>query len=217
MKFQTLAVTAALSAALAFPAAASTLVNAGFETGDLAGWTASGGTVEVITDADDFWQVAPLGQHYVATEGVEFARLTASDSLDYTTLSQSFTLFAASLVSFDTAFLAFDSLPYDDDGYVRIFNQDTNDIVFQSSVTAVGDFGHTDWQTFSRSLGAGTYTLEAGVRNGLDVGFDSQLLLDNVAVTADGAAVPEPATWALMVLGFGGAGALLRRRREHFA
>jgi hypothetical protein len=27
-------------------------------------------------------------------------------------------------------------------------------------------------------------------------------------------AVPEPAQWALMVVGFGGAGALLRRRRR---
>jgi hypothetical protein len=31
--------------------------------------------------------------------------------------------------------------------------------------------------------------------------------------TFDPAAVPEPATWALMIMGFGGAGALLRRRR----
>ena len=32
------------------------------------------------------------------------------------------------------------------------------------------------------------------------------------------AGVPEPATWALMILGFGGVGALLRRRRrEAFA
>lgn len=31
------------------------------------------------------------------------------------------------------------------------------------------------------------------------------------------AAVPEATTWALMILGFGGAGAMLRRRRERFA
>lgn len=33
--------------------------------------------------------------------------------------------------------------------------------------------------------------------------------IDNVSVTG----VPEPATWALMIAGFGGAGAMLRRRR----
>jgi hypothetical protein len=30
-------------------------------------------------------------------------------------------------------------------------------------------------------------------------------------------AIPEPGTWALMILGFGGAGAMLRRRRAAFA
>lgn len=34
--------------------------------------------------------------------------------------------------------------------------------------------------------------------------------IDNLAVRA----VPEPATWALMILGFGGIGALMRRRRR---
>jgi hypothetical protein len=37
--------------------------------------------------------------------------------------------------------------------------------------------------------------------------------LSNIAV----AAVPEPGSWALMIAGFGGAGAMLRRRRAAFA
>lgn len=40
--------------------------------------------------------------------------------------------------------------------------------------------------------------------------------LDNVRV-AETAAVPEPSMWALMILGFAGAGAMLRRRRPAFA
>lgn len=36
--------------------------------------------------------------------------------------------------------------------------------------------------------------------------------IDNVAVM-----VPEPGTWALMIMGFGGAGAMIRRRREAVA
>jgi hypothetical protein len=35
--------------------------------------------------------------------------------------------------------------------------------------------------------------------------------IDNVAARA----VPEPASWALMILGIGGVGALMRRQREH--
>ena len=34
-----------------------------------------------------------------------------------------------------------------------------------------------------------------------------------ITSVAPGAAVPEPATWAMMIVGFGAAGALLRRRR----
>jgi hypothetical protein len=39
--------------------------------------------------------------------------------------------------------------------------------------------------------------------------------LDNVAMSARSvSAVPEPATWAMMIVGFGAAGAAIRRRRE---
>jgi hypothetical protein len=37
--------------------------------------------------------------------------------------------------------------------------------------------------------------------------------LDNLVVAASAVSVPEPAGWALMILGFGGVGAALRRRR----
>lgn len=43
-----------------------------------------------------------------------------------------------------------------------------------------------------------------GAASGNDFG------IDNITVTA----VPEPGTWALMILGFGSAGAMLRRRRS---
>ena len=44
----------------------------------------------------------------------------------------------------------------------------------------------------------------------------AKLQLDNINVTALNApgAVPEPATWAMMMLGFGAMGASLRRRRD---
>ena len=41
--------------------------------------------------------------------------------------------------------------------------------------------------------------------------FDASPIIDNITVST--AAVPEPGTWALMIVGFGGAGAMLRRRR----
>ncbi len=39
-------------------------------------------------------------------------------------------------------------------------------------------------------------------------------LLDGVTFTPDVAAVPEPATWAMLLVGFGGVGVLSRRRRS---
>ena len=208
----------ALAAALSLPVQAATLTNAGFETSDLSGWDFTSGYVSVETDADDAIVSPPFGEHFTATEGDYFARLTAGETPGvYTTLFQSFTLSAASRLSFDAAFLAFDYLPYDDDGYVRIFNMATSQVVFASSVSAVGDLGHTSWAHFtSADLASGDYVLEAGVRNidDPDASYSSQLLLDNVSIAAvPTTAVPEPATWALMIGGFGAAGAMLRRRR----
>lgn len=209
----------ALAAALVLPAQAAAVLNAGFETGDLASWAATPGFVEVVTEADDAVVTPPFGEHFTATEGDYFARLTAGDTSGvYTTLSQAFTLGAASYLSFDAAFLAFDYAPYDDDGYVRIFSMAGSQVVFASSVGAVGDLGHTSWAHFTSGLlGAGDYVLEAGVRNvdDPDPSYSSQLLFDNVAVAAAPVTgVPEPAGWTLLLAGFGLAGAALRRRRS---
>ncbi|MEW5685191.1 MAG: PEPxxWA-CTERM sorting domain-containing protein [Pseudomonadota bacterium] len=45
------------------------------------------------------------------------------------------------------------------------------------------------------------------------VGVPPFALLDNVSLRSATAAVPEPATWALMITGFGLAGGVMRRRR----
>ncbi len=45
-----------------------------------------------------------------------------------------------------------------------------------------------------------------------DPGSFDWVFVDNVS-TGNGAVVPEPGTWALMILGFGAVGATLRRRR----
>ena len=53
---------------------------------------------------------------------------------------------------------------------------------------------------------SGTYSLSFA-----NAGGDNQgALLDNVSISA----VPEPASWAMMLLGFGGLGATLRNRRR---
>lgn len=216
MKLSQLAIAVALGAGIAAPASAAVFANAGFETGDITGWTAGGsGAVDVVGSATDLLPTTA----FAPTEGQFMALLTAGPNDDYTTLSQAFTLTSASVVSLDALFVAFDETSdgegFDDDAYVRIFDSLTNTTLFQADVNLVGDYGNTGWTHLTQSLAAGTYTLEAGVRNVGDTpdtyapGFDSKLLVDNLAV-----AIPEPATWGLMILGFASLGGALRARRS---
>ena len=53
--------------------------------------------------------------------------------------------------------------------------------------------------------------------DGYAAGAEARYLADMQGafeVQGDATAVPEPATWALMIIGFGGAGAMLRSRRR---
>jgi hypothetical protein len=60
--------------------------------------------------------------------------------------------------------------------------------------------------------------LKPGDTFDIQVAFKKAITAGNFSFTAtwggDAAAVPEPASWALMILGIGGAGACLRRRRR---
>lgn len=220
-KFNLLGVAAAV--AVAAPTHAAVLVNSSFETGDLTGWDVTAGGVAVVTSSDDAAYPGPQGAQFTATDGGQFAELTAGDTDVYVTLSQAFSLSAASRVSFSAAFLRFDdpsdngdgSFSFNDDAYVRIYSATTNEVVFATDALTVFPAFSTPWTLFTSSkLAAGDYVFEAGVRNADEGGpdYSSKLLVDGVT-----AAVPEPSTWAMMLLGFGGLGALLRRRRSVLA
>jgi hypothetical protein len=67
--------------------------------------------------------------------------------------------------------------------------------------------------TFNRA-GATTATLSLINANTVAAGND--FAVDDIFLgTESTVTVPEPATWAMMLLGFGGIGVALRRRREH--
>ena len=84
-----------------------------------------------------------------------------------------------------------------------------------SSLTTVG-FSGTDGQLFDELRVQSVFG-----KKFQNHGYD-QLILDNISVNAVGpigSAVPEPATWAMMIIGFGAVGSMVRtsRRRQAYA
>ena len=96
--------------------------------------------------------------------------------------------------------------------YVRV-NTDTNpfaDTLVDMSTAPFLSFAHT-----GSSLNLLFRAAGAGWQGGSDEGYG----IDNVVLTYDGivappGGVPEPASWALMIAGFGLSGSALRRRRQ---
>ncbi|MBS0333146.1 MAG: PEP-CTERM sorting domain-containing protein [Proteobacteria bacterium] len=75
----------------------------------------------------------------------------------------------------------------------------------------VGDFTWGNGGDLTITLNGGTFdTGLAGLHGGVNKGLDVQAKFDWLS---DPVGVPEPATWALMIGGFGLAGVALRRRR----
>ena len=78
--------------------------------------------------------------------------------------------------------------------------------------------GNTGWIQSTYSIAAaGTYQVVYGVTNWGDANYDSGLAFDALKVNGalvPVAGVPEPAAWALMLLGFGLMGSAMRRRRQ---
>ena len=114
------------------------------------------------------------------------------------TFAGAFNLNTASTVQF--------SLGSDDDSFIyvdgQLFGQNpgihaTSNVVFTTPTLAAG---------------AHTLNIFYADRQHVDATFSLNLLSSGVTITPPG--VPEPATWAMMVLGFGAIGAMLRGQRR---
>lgn len=213
-----------LASAPAF-AAGPPLMNGGFES-NLDDWTADDALVAVtnvffhrdgsgnVDRGDDGVAILPP---YSAQEGFFFAVMSGDlqfedPDTNVVKLTQTFSTTGGRLTGF-AAFLSGDYAPYLDFGYLKISGVGLSQTLFASDVGLVGDYGQTGWQTFGVNLLAGDYTIEAGIANVGDDLQSSFLLLDGFAIGA----IPEPATWAMMLAGFFGVGATLRRRRAVLA
>jgi len=188
----------ALAAMSAAPAIAG---NGDFETQDLTDWTVN----------TPFSGSVSLYNGYTAVSGGYFAHVDAGLGMDVeSTLSQTFSLGAGAKLSGYAGFKASDYLPFNDSAHLAINGIDQ----LSWDVASVGDFGSSGWTHFSFTAPtAGNYTLLLGVANHVDNGLSSFAVLDAVTTTP----APEPASWAMMLGGFGMIGGALRARSRKFS
>jgi hypothetical protein len=185
-----------IASVFAAPASAAELIiNGGFEDAFASGWSHSySATLDVIGGS-------------TAHSGSLGARYTASDAVDGDVLVQAFSTVVGQtyVYSYWLAAATTDSAA-------------PSEFMVMIGSQIVADLFNT-W-TFEYTRFTGSYLADSDVSAISFFGFNSLGVysLDDVSVkprveTDTGGGVPEPASWALMVLGFGGLGAVLRRRR----
>ncbi|HEX7946761.1 MAG TPA: PEPxxWA-CTERM sorting domain-containing protein [Phenylobacterium sp.] len=163
----------------------------------LTGWVSHGAGNYYESDGQDGITAAD-GSHWVG-----FGHNGATGS----TLSQTFATFVG---AFYTLSYDFRLQQGDEAGSGFQLSASTGDSVFS------GDASLATWVsgpvlTFTGTGGDVTLTIKDVTTSG---GI-SNLALDNLRLSVTGGpdAVPEPTAWAMMILGFGGVGGLMRRRR----
>ena len=195
-----------MAGALASPAAAATISFTAGTTDSTPSWTSA----QVIESFNQTGQFLTVGQtNTVGTEtlsGGGTARISTGNSAmvgKYLTLSngKSLTLsFGSSPVQF-LSFLI--------DNYNRadqVFLTYTDNVVSQNILSSISGltFGRDGAVIIDQQGGRGISKIQF-----TSSGENSSFLIDEIAVAA-----PEPATWGMMLLGFGIVGSQLRRRRH---
>jgi hypothetical protein len=207
------------------------ITNGDFETGDYTGWTTGveGGSSGNLFIAPNNGSTSPLSVHayQLNSSGGRFFSITDQTGPGSYSLTQSFTLASAATVN-----ISFQMFANDEAGAIYNNGRDFNTIPNQNAeadillgsanpfTNAAGDIvsvlygpgadnlatNPNPWTTYTSSLNlaAGTYQIRFAETDNQSY---FQQGVDNVSITTG---VPEPGAWAMMLLGFGMIGALIR-------
>jgi hypothetical protein len=177
--------------------AANLITNGGFETGDFTGWTVVANATGVTGPGFDGFN--PHSGNFFANLG------DTSGAYPFGTLSQTISTVAGQLYTLSFYLSSDGALP-------NYFDVNWNGtLVTGSALTNVPD-QRPNYTLYSFNLlGTGSDTLLFHEQN-----IPAYWALDDVSLDPAGTTggVPEPATWAMMLLGFGIVGGAMRARRQ---
>jgi hypothetical protein len=198
------------------------ITNGDFATGNFSGWTTfvtTNGTLgPAPLPAVSSFDVTGGG----ASNAAHFEVGQPGTNYEYNVqrgggLRQSFSTTAAGVIDF-SADIASMGGPYSANGAGGLFTVSLNGVVLDTY-----DFGsiaqngvERSTLNFSTLVGIGVQNLEILVTRP-NTSFLVGQYIDNISATETVAAVPEPSTWAMIILGFAGVGYMTYRRRNQAA
>lgn len=147
---------------------------------------------------------SPSGGNYLLADGDTGFHGTISQTVNGLTIGQLYAL------TFEWAGASWGTTP---GNTTERFDVTFGGLTKSTETVTLTPKGFSGWRTASMNFIAGSTSQTLGfLAQGTPNGLPPSLLLDNVSLTA---VVPEPATWAMMLVGFAMVGASARYRRRN--